>query len=47
MEPPAASNLCAPTRAMARAPAGNAKTHYPGFCFTSLGFCLDDGVEHK
>ena len=27
LEPPAASNLCAPTRAMARAPAGNAKTH--------------------
>ena len=27
LETPAASNLCAPTRPMARTPAGNAKTH--------------------
>jgi hypothetical protein len=35
----AASNLCAPTRPMARAPVGNAKTHSTP--------SHDDGVEHK
>ena len=36
---PAASNLRAPTRPMARAPTGNAKTHSTP--------SHDDGVEHK
>ncbi len=39
LETPAASNLRAPTRPMARAPVGNAKTHSTP--------SHDDGVEHK
>ena len=39
LETLAASNLCAPTRPMARAPVGNAKTHSTP--------SHDDGVEHK
>ena len=39
LETPAASNLRAPTRPMARAPTGNAKTHSTP--------SHDDGVEHK
>ena len=39
LETPAASNLCAPTRPMARAPVGNAKTHSTPSHY--------DGVEHK
>ena len=39
LETPAASNLRAPTRPMARAPTGNAKTHSTS--------SHDDGVAHK
>jgi hypothetical protein len=39
LETPAASNLRAPTRPMARAPVGNAKTHSTPSHY--------DGVEHK